>query len=257
MKTTLALGLMLAASTASAESSLPFGREWAGDADLPPPFGISVDLFTLQGDYDLQELQFTLPGVSLEDPSVIDVETEIEEEDIKFDVWLFPFLNIFGLYGHISGDTRVDLSQVPSALPIPLGTLPVKYDGQVYGGGFTLAYGGEHWFASLTGTYTDTDLKGDFDSSVESTTWQPRIGYVNDGWQYYVGGFYLDADEKHSGNFVFPGLGTIPFNVELTEKDSFSYTAGVHTMLGDHLEVTLELGGGNRKTTLLNIGWRF
>lgn len=257
MKTHLALVLVLAATSAGAESRLPFGRDWVGDRELPPPFGVGVDLFTMQQDYDLQRLAFTLPGVSLADPSVIAVETEIEHEDLKFDVWLLPFLNVFGIYGHISGDTRVDLSRVPSQLPIPLGTLPVKYGGQVYGGGFTLAYGGEHWFASLTGTYADTDLKGDFDSSVESTTWQPRIGYVNGGWQYWIGGFYLDADEKHSGNFVFPGLGVIPFEVELTEKDSFNLTAGVHTMLGDHVEISLELGGGDRTTTLLNLGWRF
>jgi hypothetical protein len=254
---TLLAALALVPCLAHADSGLPFMRDMVGDRELPLPFGVGFDIFTLDQGYDIDALSFTLPGVSLSDPSVIDVRNEVQHADLKFDVWLLPFLNVFAIYGHIEGDTLVDLSRVPAQLPIPLGALPVEYSGQVYGGGATLAYGGERWFASLTGTYADTDLSGDFDSSVESLTWQPKVGVLWKEWAFWVGGLYLDADERHRGVFQFPGLGAIPFDVSLTESDAFNYTIGARYAFGRYAEATLELGGGDRDTTLFNFAWRF
>lgn len=260
MKRSIALCLALAPFAALADSPLPFMKDRVGDRWLPRPYGIGVDLFTLDQDYNIDSLQFTLPGVSLPDPSVLGVKNEITELDVKFDVWLFPFLNVFGIFGRIEGDTLVDFSRVPitiPGLPITIRSLPVEYDGQVYGGGATLAYGGEHWFASLTGTYAETDLSGNFDSSVESVTFQPRVGYVNGSWQFFAGGYFIDADEHHSGVFTLPGVGGVPFDVELSSDDGFSPAAGVHYYFGDAAEMTLEFGGGDRDITLLNVALRF
>ncbi len=253
-------GLMLAAAGVHAQSALPFMRDQVGDRWLPPPFGIGVDIFTMDQDYQIDSLQFTLPGVSLPDPSVLEVKNEILHTDVKLDVWLFPFLNVFGIFGHIEGDTLVDLGNVPitiPGLPIAIRTLPVEYSGQVYGGGATLAYGGEHWFASVTGTYAETDLSGDFDSSVDSLTWQPRVGYVNGSWQFFAGGYFIDAEERHTGVFALPGVGGVPFDVQLSSDDGFSPSAGVHYYFGDTAEATLEFGGGDRDITLLNLALRF
>lgn len=253
----LALPLALLPTIAGAQSALPFMRDLAQGRELPRPYGIGADIFTMDQDYDIDNLEFTLPGVSIPDASVIGVTNEIYEADLKFDAWLFPFLNVFGIYGHIRGDTVVDLSGLPPLpLPFPLRTINVDYSGQVYGGGFTLAYGGEHWFASVTGTWADTDLSGGFDSSVKSTTWQPRVGYVNGPWQAWVGGYYIDAEEKHEGDFTIPGLGTIPFEVELSSSDEITPALGVHYYFGRHAEATLEFGGGDRTITLLNVTWR-
>jgi hypothetical protein len=69
----------------------------------------------------------------------------------------------------------------------------------VYGLGLTLAYGGEHWFTSATSTWTKTSLNGDFDSSVETFTFQPRIGPLWGKWAFWLGGLYIDTKEDHSG----------------------------------------------------------
>ena len=53
---------------------------------------------------------FPLPPIS--DPSSILVQNEIEHVDLKLDLWLFPFLNVFGIYGSIDGRTTIDLSSV-------------------------------------------------------------------------------------------------------------------------------------------------
>jgi hypothetical protein len=256
VRTFAAVSLLAVSACACADPLLPIGREWAGDAKLPRPYGVSVDVFSLDQPYGIDSLSFTLPGVTLPDPGVIDVKNRFHEEDIKFDAWLFPFLNVFGLFGHVHARTFVDLSAAQA--PIPLGTLDVKYSGQVYGGGATLAYGGEHWMASVTGTYVNTSLTGDFDSKVHSTIWQPRLGWINGPWTVWVGAMYLDVSEKHSGVIALPVIGNIPFAVDLSQNNHWSPSLGAHYNFNDAVELSLEVSGSSGRTaTLLNAGYRF
>jgi len=251
-----ALSLLACTGAAMADPIFPLGREMAGDADLPLPYGVSLDLFALEQPYGIERLAFTLPGFTLDDTSVIDVENRIHDQDLKFDVWVLPFLNVFGIAGYVNARTNVDLSRVP--LPVNLGVLPVRYSGSVFGGGATAIYGGKNWFVSVTGTYTDTNLSGDFDSNVHSITWQPRLGWVHGNWSVWGGGFYLDVKERHAGDFNIPLIGTIPFEVELRQEEHWSPSVGVHYDFNKVAEVSLEIGGGSgRTTTLLNLGFRF
>ncbi len=151
----------------SQADGLPFMKDLAGDRDLPRPWGVGFDFYTMDQDYDIKSLTFDLPGVSLGDPSKIDVTNEVEHYDLKADAWVLPFLNVFGLVGRVSIDTLVDFSQAEIMPPIPLGILPVSFDGTVWGGGFTLAYGTERWFTSVTTAFTSTNTSGDLDSKVK------------------------------------------------------------------------------------------
>jgi hypothetical protein len=260
-RTLLTLAIALAASSvaqADDGSTLPFMKDLAGGHDLPRPYGISIDLLTMKQDYGISSLNFSLPGVGAIDTSEISVKNDLFYNDLKFDAWVFPFLNVFAMYGHINAQTDVDLSSVAiPGLPVSLGTLPVKYSGNVYGGGLTLAYGGDHWFTSLTGSWTHSNLNGDFDSKVKAYTLQPKLGYINGPWQTWVGGLDLHTEEKHSGSIVLPYLGNVPFGVTLKEKASWSPVVGVRYSMGRFANVTLEIGGGQRTTTLLNVDLRF
>ena len=244
--------------SASADSALPFMKDLAGDTELPRPWGISIDFYTMDQDYDIKDLQFALPGISLGDPSQIEVTNEVMHYDIQADVWLLPFLNVFGLIGKVDSDTLVDLSKVEiTGLPFSLGTLPVSVDGTVYGLGFTLVYGTENWFVSATTTYTETSTSGVLDSSVESLAIQPRIGLIRDNWRFWAGSMYLDVDEEHSGIFDLPVIGDVPFSVELATKDSWNYGAGVGYVFSDRANLSFELGFGSRTHTLFNFNVRF
>ena len=55
----------------------------------------------LEQDYDIQSLSFQLPGVPSIDPSEIGVTNEVQHYDLKLDVWLTPFLNVFALVGRM------------------------------------------------------------------------------------------------------------------------------------------------------------
>ena len=253
----LLLAVMLPLSS-SADSALPFLKDLAGDADLPRPWGIGFDFFTMDQDYDIKHLDFALPGVIIGDPTQIKVTNEVQHFDIQGDVWLLPFLNVFGIIGRVSTDTLVDFSQVEiEGLPFSLGTLPVSFDGTVYGGGFTLVYGTENWFTSVTTTFTTTSTSGTLDSSVDSTSVQPRVGLLRDNWRFWLGAMYLDTDEKHSGTFDLPFIGPVPFEVELVTKDNWNYAGGVGYEFSDRTNLSLELGFGSRTHTLFNFNYRF
>lgn len=258
MRTLVILLALLIPLSSTADSALPFMKDLAGDTELPRPWGIGIDFYTMDQDYDIEDLQFIIPGVSLGDPSQIKVTNDVVHFDIQADAWLLPFLNVFAVVGHVDIDTLVDFSQAEIVgLPISLGTLPVSFDGLVYGGGFTLAYGSESWFTSVTTSYTRTDTSGDLDSSVKSLSIQPRIGLLRNDWRFWLGGMYLDTDETHSGMFELPFLGAVPFSVELATQDNWNYTVGAGYVFNDRANLSLEVGFGNRTHTLFNFNVRF
>jgi hypothetical protein len=258
MRRFLIILMLMPPLTAVADSGPLFMKDLLGGQEFFEPWGIGVDFYTMDQQYDIKQLQFELPGVSIPDPSKLDVRNKVQHYDLKLDVWLTPFLNVFGVLGHLNADTTVDLSSVPVVgLPFPLGKLPVSYDGTVYGGGLTLAYGSEHWFTSVTATLTDTKLSSNFDSSVQTFTAQPRVGLVKDKWTFWAGGLYIDTDEKHSGTIELPVLGQVPFAVELKGADKWSPAVGVGHVFSPKAQLYLEVGFGKRDHTLFNFTYRF
>lgn len=256
------IGLLCAFSVSGAAlaGGPPWGKSIAEGFDLPRPFGLGVDYFTMEQDYQIRSLQFNLPGVPPIPPELVKVDNDVDHRDLKFDVWVLPFLNLFAIYGHVNARTDVDLTAVPAqalGLP-PLGIIPVRYDGNVYGGGLTLVYGNERWFTSLTGTWTHSNLNGDFDSSVRSQSWQPRLGLVRGAWSAWVGGQYIAVEEDHAGVIqLIPALPPIPFSVSLEEDNAWNAVIGARYAFNDQFDLTGEYGAGQRDTLLVNATWRF
>lgn len=273
--------ILLLPSAASADAL--FGNDMAGDRKLPRTWGIGIDYFDMSQPYEIDSLLLTdsiptpggpvdvdLGALLVPDPSLLSINNEVRHFDLKIDVWVLPFLNVFGIYGQIDGDTRINLTALGLPLPPQTNSLTVEYDGDVFGGGATLAFGGDKWFGSLTATFTDTDLSGDFDSSVSATTIQPRLGLrFGDHTEVWIGGYILDAEEKHSGTVDLdlgvvamslpPGLDAqdAVFDVKLSQDEDFNPSIGTHMMMSDHWEVTVEVGFDNRRTALANITYRF
>jgi len=264
MRRFLIILMLLAPMMVSAQESDSGGplfmKDLLGDREFFDPWGVGVDIFTMQQDYGIVDLDFQLPGVEIGDASLIDVSNDVQSYDVKFDVWLTPFLNVFALVGRMKADTYVDFSNLPvQGLPFPLGSVQVAYDGTVYGGGVNLLYGTDKWFVALNNTWTDASLSGDFDSSVKAYTAQPRIGLIRNHWTFYAGGMYLDTQEKHSGSIQLPipGFPPVPFNVELESAEKWNYAVGAMYVFSPKAQFLLEIGFGDRDHTLLNFTYRF
>lgn len=249
--------LTAAAAPVAAQTSvrLPFGSANVDASRLPKPVGIGLTLYDQSQDYDVTSLSFNVPGIMINARDDLVIENKLQEANLKLDVWLLPYLNIFGLIGNLDGKTRVDLSR--AELPIPLTRLTIDYDGEVYGGGITLSGGGAHYFGSLTGIYTETDLSGDFDSSVEALVLTPKVGLYGSRGAFWIGAMYQDASESHAGTVGVPFLGQVDFAVELREQDEWNFLVGMSGALTEHLFLELEGGVAGRLTSSLSLTYRF
>jgi hypothetical protein len=237
-----------------------FMKDLVGEGDFYEPWGLGIDFYTMDQQYKIKALQFDLPGASLPDPSLLNIDNDVQHLDLKLDVWLTPFLNVFGLLGYVDAKTVVDFSQAPiTGLPIPLTKLPISYDGTVYGGGVNLVFGSENWFGAVTTVWTEANLGGEFDSSVSSLAVQPRLGLIRDQWQFWVGGMYLDTEEDHSGTLTLPipGVPPVAFNVELEGAKKWNNAVGLGYVFSPKAHLSLEVGFGDRDHTLFNFTYRF
>jgi hypothetical protein len=246
------VGIFLTISCYGQESQsiFPLCRSMAGDRELPNPYGVGITYHHQKQDYDLVDLMVNLPGIDLAQASAaVTVDNTTDETNLKLDLWLLPFMNVFGIIGHVEGQTEV-------TLPQPLGSLDVDYDGLVYGGGLTLAGGYEKFFGSITAIFTNTDLDIST-SSVEAFILTPRIGYCLGFGEVWIGSMYQHTQEEHSGTVSVPMIGTVNFDVELEEKDPWNYLAGVRFNLGKNWDLEIEGGVGERQHVTASLTYRF
>jgi hypothetical protein len=136
-----------AATPAPHWSGLPI---WGPEAEargyqIPLPFGIGVTAYSARQPVDIQDLRLGFNGkdpVSVKNFLQINtVDTSQKNVSAKFDVLVFPFLDVYALLGYTTGTTK-GLIQVP-ADPI-LGLIEPRqlqlnaaFNGPTYGAGFT------------------------------------------------------------------------------------------------------------------------
>ncbi len=252
----LAFALLAAAVAASpAAAGLPLLSEHVDPSRLPAPYGIGVTVYGQAQPYALDSLSVNVPGFANVPTNDIAIDNSLREQDVKLDLWLFPFLNLFGLVGRLDGATSVDLSRVP--LPVSLGTVDINYHGTVYGAGATVAGGTDRWFGSVTTIYTNTDLKGDFDSTATAFVVTPKFGLTSPRGSAWIGAMYQRTDEHHRGNITLPFLGAVGFAVQLRQKNAWNGVLGMESALTDHWHLELEGGIGSRMSASVGLTCRF
>ncbi len=223
---------------------------------LPLKWGIGATLYNQTQPYNIVSLQIPLAGLDLGAADGLEIENNTTSYHLKFDYWLFPFLNVFLLGGQIDGTTTVKLSNVDLGLPITLNNIKIDYSGLMYGGGATLAFGGKGWFTSVTYDITQTDLDV-ASSSVSAWVLTPRFGLTFSGAAIWVGAMYQNAEESHEGIWEMPFLGVVPYDVLLEQSEPWNYQIGLVAGLGEHWNLTFEGGVGSRKSVLAALEYRF
>lgn len=223
---------------------------------MPLPMGLGLTYYFQDQNYKLAEIDI---DTSLFDPSMIDDQVSIEnlttEMNVKFDVWVLPFVNIFGLIGKVKGETNVELGSLYSDLDI-------KYDGLVYGTGANIALGWRSMFISLNTTYTETNLN-DRESAVEAWIISPKAGLNLVGLgvirelAIWSGAMYQEYDEFHRGHILIEGIGNVNYKVTLKQEDSWNYLAGFSAAFSRHWHLETEAGFGPRNQLVTSLTYRF
>ncbi|WP_299688203.1 hypothetical protein [uncultured Vibrio sp.] len=253
--------------------------------DLPLPFGISVAY--RNQDMDIPMTDYVIGGVRLND--LFDPEDSVatvnaESLSIRGDVNILPFWNVFGYIGKVNVDANVDASYTGAAgkylqdklndklpgsgdllcegismlcdrgrLNVPL---HLEYD--LRGVGTTLSVGYKEFFASVTGTYSQTRLKGLDNWGDGIITAQPMLGYqlVDYRAQFFVGAEYQGLNSRMQGTVK---TGDIEFDYDVgVDINQWAFLTGFNKQFGKHYNMTMLYNKGETRSSLtLNLGYRF
>lgn len=140
--------------------------------DLPKPLGLN-----LIGVYVDQHIDIGGLGLSTNDNPIMPVEfidfgtntSTVTTLNARLDLWVLPFLNIYGLGGKAWANTTVEISE-----PIAF-TSSVDQTGTYFGTGLTAAFGFKRNFVSVDQNWTWTSLEK-LDEAVRGAILSFRVG---------------------------------------------------------------------------------
>ena len=189
---------------------------------------------------------------------------------MRFDAWLFPFWNVYGLLGRTDGEATgpllVDLNPVfPVLCSLPGNdcqidtTFDLDYKADVIGLGTTVAGGYKDFFGMIDMNYSEADL----DISVtdaEATVISARIGWNGKLGGFtgvlWVGAMYQDIDQVLD-LALDVGEDVLRVSLDQSTQEPLNYVAGGQWDINRSFSVLAELGFGVRKSQMLNLTYRF
>lgn len=277
-------------SSATESRVLPI---WGDEArargyDLPEPFGASYGYMNLRQDIIVDKIAFEsprFPGLS----KIVAVEAghtreKNESHMLKLDTWVFPFMNIYGVYGKTKGNSTSKLKGVylGGQLLDELVGLPFELDfkGKTYGGGVTFAGGYNQFFSTLDFNYTRTSLDI-LDGEITAFVVTPRVGYEfifdpmfdgqgNTKVQVWTGAMYQDITQRFKGDVSklnmppeldgLMGLLNDPnmkFDVKQHLAHKWNNTVGARVEFTRNFNVLTEVGFNNRNSFFISGEFRF
>ncbi|MGC9401576.1 hypothetical protein ACP43V_03935 [Vibrio genomosp. F10 str. 9ZC157] len=258
--------------------------------DIPLPYGVSVAYRNQNMDFGFTD--FNVMGTDLND--LFDATESIgsvkaESLSIRGDVNILPFWNVFGVVGKVNvdanvdaqytggigqgikdklndkwsglGDAFCDIESIGALCNSGRVNVPLHLEYDVMGVGTTLSVGYREFFASVTGTYTATRLKGSDNWGEPIATIQPMLGYqlVDYRAQIFVGAEYQGLKSYMDGTLDGIEIGGKTFNYHIgVDMEPWAYLVGFNKQIGKHYNLTfLYNTGETRSAATLNLGYRF
>lgn len=269
--------------------------------DLPEPFGVGYNYMNLRQDIIVDKIGFIMPtqpdlgGLLTIDGINIDAGHTREKSEthmLKLDSWVFPFMNVYGLYGKTKGKSHttlaggsvdirdflgnphhLDLNSVIKGKPFDL-----DFEGKTYGAGVTFAGAYEQFFGTVDVNYTKTNLDI-LDGDIKALVISPRVGYEfvfsplitgqgNTKLQVWTGAMYQDITQRFKGdisglNLSLPGgvenmiPGDMKFDVEQHLAHKWSNLVGARLEVTRNFNIISEVGFNNRNSFFISGEFRF
>ncbi len=174
----------------------------AAGFNLPLPAGIMLNYISMDQLVAIDALKVGFNDIDPVDLNFIEfseIRGVTSGLTIRPDLWIFPFLNVYGLFGYGNTETHVSI-----VYPFKMNTI-AHLEGYLYGFGVTTAMGvGNFWLAAdLNNSWSDLDLLED---PVRVTVAGLRLGktiVLNKEKQknvaFWGGGMYQNIDVKTVG----------------------------------------------------------
>jgi hypothetical protein len=241
--TTTAGSTGIAEEPAASDSMFPI---WGDEArargySIPLPFGVNVSYMNMRQNIDVESIALT--GLKIGNMPIPDDMFNIgvgntrqrsETENLRLDMWVFPFLNVYGIIGHTKGSSLSKISVDADPSNYAPGTIfhpnpdriiaqaihagyesgalqdldfKLNFEGTTYGAGVTLAGGYGNWFTILDTNYTQTSFDI-LDGKISALVVSPRVGYRFElpgiagpsHLSLWVGSMYQDVQQEFKGN---------------------------------------------------------
>lgn len=243
--------------------------------ELPNPYGINVIYVDMKQDVDIKALNLTgklslFGGKPLELGNIISVKADSAKtvntnELVKADLWVFPFLNVYGILGKTKGHSTalVDINLGNSTI-LKDYDFTLKYEGITYGVGTVLAGGYKDFFSLVDFNYTSTSLDI-IEGNISAFVISPKVGYNFDFYNtknsIWIGTMYQNITQTLKGdiNNLITGIKVKDGKFEVKESTSspWNNVIGFRSEINKSVEFTTEVGFGKRKSVTLSLGYRF
>lgn len=273
---------------------------WGDDArargyTLPRPYGFSLSYIKIQSVAEINKIE--LAGGAKGGIDSLDIGTSNADfigtnVTTRLDMWLFPFLNIYGILGVTHGEseatiTKFDCNRSTVAIGFKVfctalqnnndaiigAPFAVELDGLTYGGGMTLAGGAGNWFAIVDVNLTQTQMQS-IGGTVNAQVAAPRAGYIfnvgeNSQIRPYIGAFYQDADQTVDGTLAELNLPDVlhdliieiapnaTFAVEQEGAVKWNGVIGANFSINRRWDITSEWGFGKRHHGFISAAYRW
>jgi hypothetical protein len=165
----------------------------------------------------------------------------------RFDAWLLPFLNVYGLGGYIWNTSRVDVTVDLEERPDTQITSNGELEGPTYGVGATLAGGYKWFFASADFNVTKSNLN-------ELSEFTAKLYSVRLGWngmagdspiRLYSGAEYWDTKRVIAGSIPLDEglIQTVEYAVDQEPVDPVTIIVGTSVTVSESFWLVLEFQG--------------
>ncbi len=238
---------------------------------LPRPFGISLNYMHQDQAFDVGDI--FVNGVDVKTPGVAvvdEVQNDVGTYTLRFDAWILPFWNVYGIlsrsYGDATGELMLDLEPVFPLLcarpgnncqvdaPIQLG-----FEGDVVGYGTTVAGGYKDFFGMIDYNRTRASLDI-FTNEAVAKVLSARIGFNgklgNFAGVMWVGAMYQDIENTLELQ-IDVGEDVLDVALDQSTQSPTNFLIGGQWDINRSFSVLAEFGFGNRTSQMVNLSYRF
>ena len=256
--------------TSAMSLSLPL---WKEDAELmgyklPKAFGLSISNINMQQGIVVNSIELeglTVPKLKMQADTG---KQKSHSKTIRADVWLLPFLNVYGIAGSLEGYSETSVTVSLGRFPFKIPNFRLDLDGHTAGLGIVLAGGSGSWFTVIDVSSTETTLST-VDGSISSFVMSPRIGYdfTKHGYPLRVwgGAMYQAIEQVLAGSLAVLGLpprsaALAPngrFEVRQHLQSPWNPTAGFSVTFSESWQILGEFGFSGRKSAFISLERRW
>ena len=221
--------------------------------ELPLPFGAGLVFYHLSRDIEVTDVRVGrngAPPASVSEFASLGSRADVDNLNVKLDVWLLPFVNLYAIAGYIWNEsaTSVDVTLPPL---LPGGAtrrfqfeIPTQMEGSVAGIGMTLAGGYPPYFMVYDINVAQADLG--FDDRLKAV-----VASIRAGWSGEAGArplrIWASATDWNTfatvtGSHADPDGGMLSFEVDQGPRYRYTYGVGGQYSARPWLEFAADMG---------------